>query len=63
MEKGFFPVDELEFTTGSSKIDVGKAAKIATKYHCQLLEINTNKLLDQTQKGKPGEGVEPRHKT
>lgn len=58
MEKGFFSVEEVEFTTGTPPIVVGDASEKPTTYKCQLININTNLVLDET-KGQPGGGVEP----
>jgi hypothetical protein len=58
MEKGFFSVEEVEFTTGTPPIGVGDASEKPTTYHCQLINTNTNAVLDET-KGRPGGGVEP----
>jgi len=59
MEKGLFSVEEVEFTTGSAPIAVSNALEKRTTYHCQLIDINTNAVLDET-KEQPGGGVEPK---
>lgn len=58
MEKNFFAVEEVEFTTETLPIVVGVAAEKPTTYKCQLIDINTNLVLAETTE-QPGGGVEP----
>jgi hypothetical protein len=58
MEKGFFSIEEVEFTTETAPIEVDDASEKPTTYHCQLINMHTNAVLDETT-GRPGGGVEP----